>query len=428
MKAITFLGLGNYETTTYRWQGKECETIFFAEALCRIVLAAPPAELLVLATKEAKAKHSVSFRKAIPAEVPLKIVDIPSGRSEEELWEMFARLTSCLETGDRVVFDITHGFRHQPMLALLAASFLRVARQVTLEGIYYGAFEAKEPVTNITPVFDLTPFLTLFEWTAATDQFLKTGDARALAERLRHAHHEVRRHADPASNLPVRMQSFASTLDQLSQAQALARPREVQPIAKKLGDQIDEVEAEAARWARPFTLLLDRVRADFAPMAVPEHSPLRVELMAQLRQIDHYLERDQAMQAVTLAREWVVSVLCHDFGFEAYVISERQRVERALNQLAPYGRAHEDRDESGSPDASAGPPLEDRLAGRPDIKSLRDLWARLRDIRNDLDHCGMRESPLPSKKLVSGALELQPKLHSLAQQFDLHGEDDHAAA
>jgi CRISPR-associated DxTHG motif protein len=43
-------------------------------------------------------------------------VDIPEGRSEQELWEIFDRVASAVDEGDTILLDITHAFRSIPMI------------------------------------------------------------------------------------------------------------------------------------------------------------------------------------------------------------------------------------------------------------------------------------------------------------------------
>lgn len=56
----------------------------------------------------------------------IETVDIPDGKSESEIWEIFQKIYGCLSTNDSIVFDITHSFRSIPMLAITAINYARV--------------------------------------------------------------------------------------------------------------------------------------------------------------------------------------------------------------------------------------------------------------------------------------------------------------
>ena len=72
---------------------------------------------------------------------PVTRVEIPEGKSEAEIWEIFNIVFGSLEREDEVVFDITHAFRSIPMLAIVILNYAKMMKKVTLSGIYYGAFE-----------------------------------------------------------------------------------------------------------------------------------------------------------------------------------------------------------------------------------------------------------------------------------------------
>ncbi len=258
-KILTFLGTSNYQETTYSWQQQPVRTRLFPEALAQWVDAD---KMLVLLTAEAKQhQHWTDLQNALQGH-PLELipVDIPSGKDEQELWGIFGRMVSVLDEGDEIIFDVTHAFRSLPMLALLAAAFLRVAKRVRLRHLLYGAYEARQD--DVAPVFDLSPFISLLDWTTATDQFIKRGDASELAAFLKDAHQQAwRERIVPKSELPRHLRSLGARLEELSQALRLSRPAAVSKKAEQITESLTRATAETETFARPFTLLLDKVRA-----------------------------------------------------------------------------------------------------------------------------------------------------------------------
>ena len=102
--------------------------------------------------------------------------DIPSGKNQEELMEIFNIICDQIKDEDEIVFDITHGFRSIPVMVLSAITFARNAKsKVSVRGIYYGAFEAKQD--GITPVFNIKPYLDIMEWSQAITSFAKYGNS-----------------------------------------------------------------------------------------------------------------------------------------------------------------------------------------------------------------------------------------------------------
>jgi CRISPR-associated Csx2 family protein len=99
----------------------------------------------------------------------------------EEQLGLLQTMTAEVKAGDHVSLDITHGFRHLPMLALLSALHLRIAQHV-VDGLYYGAFEMKQD--DIAPVMNLSGLLHIADWVGALNTFDKDGDYSVFAELL----------------------------------------------------------------------------------------------------------------------------------------------------------------------------------------------------------------------------------------------------
>ncbi|MBK7847402.1 MAG: TIGR02221 family CRISPR-associated protein [Zoogloea sp.] len=66
---------------------------------------------------------------------------IPHARDIPEQSALLGRLAETVSVGERVDIDVTHGFRHLPMLALVAARYLAHVRRVEVRELYYGALE-----------------------------------------------------------------------------------------------------------------------------------------------------------------------------------------------------------------------------------------------------------------------------------------------
>jgi len=392
MKLLTFLGIGKYLPVRYVWDGHEYETDLFPEALTRWL---HPSEVLVLLTAEAKQHpHWTKLQERLAAEILLTPVDIASGRSESELWNIFAQLTDHLNDGDTVVFDVTHAFRSLPILCLLAAAYLRVAKNVCLHAIVYGAEQAKDE-NNRAPVVDLTPFLGLLDWITATDKFVKSGDAHELADLLKVAHSLPWKSSSDRGDLPRQLQRLGTTLQHLSDALSLARPHEIAEHAAALARQLDLAAAETVQWAQPFTVLLERTRTAYAPLVANT-------LSSQRALVRWYSEQSQVLQAVTLAREWVVSWTCAALGRD--LIAAREAVETALNQASRQQRGEA---------VTAPSSLLPELMALPNASLLRQTWDGVNDLRNDTAHCGQRAQPRPTSSIVQAARRLAEQLERL---------------
>jgi len=92
-------------------------------------------------------------------------------------------LADALTQGEKVTLDVTHAFRHLPMLALVAARYLKHVRQVEVENIYYGALEMT-PTGSETPVLRLGGMLKMLDWVEALATYDKDGDYGVFGQLL----------------------------------------------------------------------------------------------------------------------------------------------------------------------------------------------------------------------------------------------------
>ncbi len=185
---LTVLGTGAYSEANYKYGENIYKTRFIQEALisefCKTW--SKDDKICVFLTKGAKEKNwnndLEKLLKTLNLEVQIIPVDIKDGQNEEEIWEIFDELYKSVNENDSIIFDITHSFRSIPMLVIVFLNYAKVLKNVNLSGIYYGAFEAAKNNNGISPIFDLTPFSILQDWTNATNIFLQTGDSSYINE------------------------------------------------------------------------------------------------------------------------------------------------------------------------------------------------------------------------------------------------------
>ena len=183
---ISVLGTGGwkkkYDVANYAYESQVCETEYIQEALCSFFMKEIESEdrALILVTKESKETHfsilqGILIRKYHFQEDQVIAVEIPSGKNEDELMQIFEAVSENIPEEARLVVDVTHGFRTLPMMLLSVVCFLRAVKHVSVDGIYYGAFEARDEANGLTPVINLMPFLDIIEWTQAARAFVDYG-------------------------------------------------------------------------------------------------------------------------------------------------------------------------------------------------------------------------------------------------------------
>lgn len=91
------------------------------------------------------------------------------------------KLDELLTQDEQVVMDVTHGFRHLPLIALVAARYLQVTKNVHIQHIYYG-FHSNE--LKVSEVLELRGLLDMLDWVSALETFDKDGDYAVFAPLL----------------------------------------------------------------------------------------------------------------------------------------------------------------------------------------------------------------------------------------------------
>lgn len=113
---------------------------------------------------------------------PVEMRIISYARNTTEQVDILTSIANAVEAGQNVVLDVTHGFRHLPMLGLVAAHYLERVKQVKVHGLYYGALEMTEQ--GNTPVLDLYGLLQTMDWIRAFAAYDASGNYAPFAELL----------------------------------------------------------------------------------------------------------------------------------------------------------------------------------------------------------------------------------------------------
>lgn len=215
---VSFLGKapenGNYRDATYDFDGTRKTTKYFGLALAAHV---KPDKLVMLGTAgsmwevlieslqpgavqederlaliESAASNSVtqaqldSIADMVSGKLglPCRLKIIPYGRDDAEQVQILQIIAEEFAENDHAMLDLTHGFRHLPMLGLMSALYLETVRRVKIDGMYYGAHDMTDPQTGLTPVLRLDGLLRMADWLRALHSYDKDGDVSPFAPLL----------------------------------------------------------------------------------------------------------------------------------------------------------------------------------------------------------------------------------------------------
>lgn len=417
MKAITFLGAARAHATTYIMpDGREHAAPYFGVALARFN---PGADMKVFVTEKARNMHWEPFQHLVEDYVEnLEAVDIPDGADENELWALFQTVVDAVDEREEVIFDITHGYRSLPFLSLLAIAYLRQIKHIELRAIFYGNFEARDRSVepHRAPVIDLSDFVSIFDWMTAADRFIRFGDASDLARQLRAEKPDQiqaetalpqvitvdmlrksgpeRKPAPQPGQQANRLARVANSLERISHALRLIRPNEAMDASARLDRELSDPLATYSikTNARPFLLLADPIRKAYKQLALfsnQQREKPALALKHERNMIDWLLKRKQYAQAVAIAREWTISWVLLQMGTPE--LEDRYRREDASDILTDSGPC----------------------AGVDQLETAREIYGKLRMVRNDLLHAGKNGDALPAQEMKEQLMEACLRLSEL---------------
>jgi len=423
-KALSFLGTGKYNAVTYVWPSLEnpearCRTKLFPIAVYEIF---HPDEIVVFVTQKAKIAKGNEDQKPYLDQLQEKLgviirpIDIPDGRSVEELWEIFNACVSSVETQDEIILDITHAFRSIPMFAFAVAAYLRQTKRINIKHIVYGAFEARQLLDKeeLAPVFDLSLLLDLLDWLSATDHFINRGDPMALGSILFKTKTNLWKQTKSSrESIPKFFSKAGGALQDLSRSLCLVQPCQIMACAQNLTKILDKAKEEFEKWALPFTTILDNVSQAVSSLAYDNPEILDAQnLKVQINIIEYLLTKGFYMQAVSLAREWVVSWVIWKSGRSEWIKNwknnkeVREPIEKALGIALALQKPKKTKYKL--PDWFK--PLEYKY-------QLGDIWGWLTNLRNTIDHCGMQKNVPKINTLENNLKEIPEKIDRLFESL-----------
>jgi len=107
---------------------------------------------------------------------PILITRARTMQQQIELLEALRAAVGPLGNEDEIIVDVTHGFRHLPMLVLLIAMYFEVAYGCKVREIYYGALDMKAARDKPAPVIRLDGLLLIGRWIRALYAYDKDAD------------------------------------------------------------------------------------------------------------------------------------------------------------------------------------------------------------------------------------------------------------
>ena len=284
---------------------------------------------------------------------------IPYCRDAAEQVQLLEIMAAHVCEGDRVDLDVTHGFRHLPMVALLSALQLQTLRRAEVAGIWYGTYD---PDTKEAPVYNLSGLLQIADWLQALHTYDKDGDYSVFADLIEPTSGTLAQYLHRAA--------FQERINNIGQARG--------PLTKF------RQALDATAQGPLLQLFTEELRQRTAWVKTSSLAERQYELAM------HFLDYGDYLRAVILGFESLLTYL----------------VEKAPDQLDPMNHDHRDRVKSQWDETMRKP--------RQQRSATDQAYLNLRELRNVLAH-GSRSKFAEIQDAISSEEKLRSALDKAIQ-------------
>ncbi len=332
-------------------------------------------------------------------------VEIPDGKNADEMWKIFTTIFEKLQDDDELYIDLTHSFRYLPMLLLVLSNYAKFLKGVKIKHLSYGNFEAKNKETNEAPISDLLPLTVLQDWTFAAADYLKNGNIDNLSELSRNVLTPILKETqgkdESANNLRNLIQSLERTIQdfQTCRGVSILKSTNIAKVKKSLKNM-------ESTFIEPLNPLIKKFSE-----AINEFSDAG-SIQNGFKAAQWCYEHGLYQQSATILQENVVSYFCIKYGIQFDNEYEREIVNNVFSILNLGIKDNESE-------------WKVRKENKDKVKKIfnehetidKDIYtsfSRLTELRNDINHSGMRSLNKP--------LEANKIKHLLANEIKLFTE------
>jgi hypothetical protein len=274
------------------------------------------------------------------------------------------------------------------MLILVLGNYAKFLKKASVCSITYGNYEARNKSTNEAPIVDLLPLSSLQDWTFATADFLKNGYADRLVELADRGLNPLMRCDETRTDETKRLKSFVNNLKSFSLDMQTCRGLNIidASIFKRIKFDINTLNKIVIPQLKPVLQQVSESVASFDDSG---------SVMNAIKAARWCYDNQLYQQATTFLEEGIISYFCQRHGIALDIRVKRELVNKA------FSIKKEDKQEKEWVVREELKPLLVELVNDELLKNeqLVSLFNSLADLRNDYNHCGMRDNKKDSVKM-----------------------------
>jgi len=321
-------------------------------------------------------------------------VDVPNGFNRDQLLDIFEKFIAAVESDSRIIMDVTHAFRSLPLLSITSLNYLKSLKNVEIEGIYYGAFEALGSPKEVrempleerkAEMIDLLVLNTLQEWAAAVRTLVQYGNPDYLIALTEEEINPILAQTKGQDEVAADLRQVVNFIEKAFEAVRFVRLQNIYEMkgADKANEALERVlnKKGVLPPLRPVLEELKNLIGNLKPNSLDNAWVV----------LDWCSKYQWYAIGVNLLYEHVLSVILHAHGKNYSEKHLREHLSKAFH--IKYKETEEE---------DSGTKLVKEMLAWEELnkKELLDWYAQqLSDLRNDVQHAGMRSNPRKSDNI-----------------------------
>ena len=366
----------------------------------------------------------------------VECVKLPDMKTEDEIWEVFDTIYSCIDEQDELVFDITHSFRSIPMLAVTVINYAKVLKKCKLKGVYYGAYEGAQDDGTIktAPIIDLTVFNEILEWTYAAESFVNYGNIDKMKEvyniRNDKIPNEEKRYWAPIRTMIQNMENVSLGIStcrgvdstKLNSDKNL-KARSVKQAYVSLKESITRQEPDLGKEITPMMELINHAAKQF------EAFDCEMDYEVGIEMVRWSIRYHMIQQGYTALEETIKTFICEMYGIDDVLRNNREGIVSSMF-TACEDSIPDDReilferltkeDKYFAPTYASLDDDMKEVARKMIMEIPKELFALAQGVkkyRNDINHLGFNDEARTSNVLENKLEEFFEKFENIVEDM-----------
>lgn len=382
---FSFLGAGDYKPCVYEYEQQTSKVVTYVQSAIINLLAGDFDKYLIFCTKIAESRHFENLNTESSKD--LRLIIIPDGISETEIWDIFQIVFDQLQEEDEILYDVTHSFRSLPMLGIVLLQYAKFLKNINVRGIFYGAFEKLGNPSEIeknypipserkVPLLNLTSFSLLQDWTIAGNNFLKLGNAEVLEKISSERFNPILKESSGKDVEARKLRYITNNLKKISLDFRTNRGKDIYE-GKTIAQTAESIKDFESSLLQPFIPILKKLEKDISEFKENDADNL-------MQAVQWCINKGLIQEGITLLQEGLITIICAKIKASFLDITERKIISDYLSvgfvKPKEYWRNNLKTDRALK--------LIEDLNQIKEIKEIAKEYDALTKKRNDINHGG----------------------------------------